>query len=803
MAHAFNSYLCVPGLPGLPLPPAALPVPPRLPRKKPGAAFPCAGYHGYPGYPEHPAQRTRRRFQAVCGIWFLVLGSVALATLCFCCAPISGSSGASLELRFKLDPELFSIAGMSPSASGIREAEAAGRTIAPGESWATSRYAVSGTGPGGAVFNKETSRTSLSANLAPGSWEITVRALTSTAKSVATARGTVLLEASRSSSLDLKMLPVEGNGSFAVELSSSLAPPSGSRIRGSLSPVDGPAQAAGRPSLTTSFPIDLEWGASSVEITEVPAGFYTLELSLADGRGTLAGASETVLILAGFETRGSCRLELGTPGITMNLTPVSIEPISGMLLPVRHKATSLLPFQPSLAGAEAGTTLSWKMNGNPEGSSTVAPTPAGWPADLPIFTPGAAMDVSTLPSVARLDVLARNPVSGRQGSTGALYEFATGPANASLAWKSLYEAKAVIGASLFPGSPGSAPGSDSPTPVKAVAASGKPGILMAAGLDAPSAVHTFRITGEGELFRLWKDEVRINSSARTPDRLALSANGRFAAAAGSSSTWLRIYELDAAGRKSAVYDLTSASSGFAELSSVKAIAFSPDSKRLYVLSNSPESLYTLRMPESSGFVPELEQRFDIDALYPGTSLGMSGLTVAAWGGVAASSSSSSRIFLFVPEITGLGLSQTVEKAQAGGDFTNPESLDFSPEGNDLYVLCDRKAIKHFRKDGAGSTFIPLASTTLPGAGGECSTIHSGSRGGGGGDFIVLSGEQGLLFLPRDGASGIPGPASLLEPSGEDMYGITGAVGSALAGTSIVLAGNSASASIALVEVLSP
>jgi hypothetical protein len=690
--------------------------------------------------------------------------------------------------------------GIYPS---LPSGETSGKTLAPLESWETVRYSISAIGPGGAVFAKETTRTSLSANLAPGTWEITVKALSATAKPVAIARGNVLLEASRNSSLDLKLLPMEGNGSFALGLSASLSPPSGSRILGSLSPLDGPAQAAGMPSLSVSFPIDVNAEASSVDLAEVPAGFYILDLRLADSRGTLAGASETVFILAGFETRGSCRLELGTPGIAMNLAPLAMEPLVGMVLPARHRASTDRFFRPSLAGAVVGTELTWKMNGSLVGNSIVLSAPADWPAGLPAFANCAAWDVSIVPSIARLDVLAREPVSGRLGSAAAIYEFASGPSSAELEWVALYGTKAVTGESLFPGSSGSTPGTDSPAPVKAVAASGKPGTLLVAGFDAASSIHAFHISERGELFRLWKDEIRINSSTRTPDRLAVSDNRQFAAAAGSSSNWLRIYLMDASGKKIATQDFSSSSPGLSGLSYVKALAFSPDSKRLYVLANSPESIISISMPESAGGLASVEGLFDLDALHPGTSLGMSALAVASDGSVAASSLSSSRVFIFAAENTGLALVQTLDKTFAGSDFDNPMSLAFVRGSSDLHILCDGKRIIHVTRVDPGALYTMGGSISLPSAADTGTQILAGADAASGGTFLIASGGTGPVFIPLDTSGSYRGGASLLESRTEDQFGISAAAGACIAGTTLAMAGPGSDSSISLVEVIYP
>ncbi|MDP2792268.1 MAG: hypothetical protein Q8O15_11005 [Rectinemataceae bacterium] len=793
--------ICAPGLPGMPQP--VLPFHPdvRIPKKRQDRAFP--GYSAsFSGSSGPQVLKVHRRIQTVCGIWFLVISSLVLSVFMLSCTPIAGSTGVSLALHFRIDPRFFSIEALSSPVIGPRGLDRGSRTIAPGESWTTSRYSISASGPEGAVFTKETKAESLTATLSPGSWEITVRALNASAKPVAIAHGTVLLEAGRSSNLNLEMLPVEGNGSLIVHLSSSLTPPAGSRITGNLSPVDGPAQLAGMPSLTTSFPIDIESEASAIEITDVPAGFYRLDLALADGRGSIAGTSETVLILAGFQTAGDCRLVLGAPGFALALNPVPMDPITDLVLPARHKASTLLAFCPELAGGKAGTTLIWKLNGSPAGSSTVTAASTVTPTALPLFTSAGNIDSSAMPSIVRLDVLARDPESGLQGSTGEIYEFVAGPKNSTLAWKALYEARATTGPSIFQGSTGSAPGTDTPAPVKAVAANRKPGIILAAGLDDSSSVHAFRITEHGQLFRLWKDKVTISTS-KTPDRLAVSPSGTIAAAAGSASSWLRIYKLDGEGRKAAIWDFTSSSPGLAGLSYVKGLAFSPDSNRLYVLVNSPESLYTFLIPENAETAPVLEHRFDFDSLYPGTSLSMSGLAVGPDGSVSASSSGTSRVFILQQEASGMSLVQTIDKTLAGNDFTQPEALTFSTGVKDLYILCDRNSIKHMRREDTGSPYFLAGSLSLSPSFTDCTSLIFGHKDSDSAVFLLAAGGPGPVYIPVDGISGTPGNGTLLDPSGEDSFGLSGASGIVSADDILMLAGNSTSRSLSLLTILSP
>ena len=85
MAHSFNSLRCISGLPGLPSFPSDTPLPARKVKKNPGTESPgvpcpafCPSAKGFPVFQGYGKRQGARSIGTVSGIWFLILGLVAV-----------------------------------------------------------------------------------------------------------------------------------------------------------------------------------------------------------------------------------------------------------------------------------------------------------------------------------------------------------------------------------------------------------------------------------------------------------------------------------------------------------------------------------------------------------------------------------------------------------------------------------------------------------------------------------------------------------------------------------------------------
>lgn len=745
-----------------------------------------------PSVPEASKSRTAR---AGNGIWVFMAITLVATVLCSamgCTQNIPAGQG-KVELSFPVDVALF---GRPPASSGGARGT---KTLSPADSWTVTSYTITGSGPEGATFTRDSTRTSFSMSLAPGAWTITVQGLNAAKKPVAGSTATVALEAGRTSRADLRMLPLPGNGSLAITITKPSTSPSSMRISGTLFPIDGPAQAYGVARPTSSFPVDLEANAGSFELNDVPAGYYNLSLILGDASGSIAGSSETVAILAGFETKGTIYLKAGDPGFGLTITLPDCTPLEGLAFPARHKASGNLPYRAEVAGAPGQSTVQWSANGAELGS-TVAPVELDSGSGIRLAS-GSLCDPENLASTVTFNAAVREALTGKVGSAGEITEFVNGPRNSTLAWKSVYGASAALAPSVAPGTPGSGVGKDIPTPVKAVASSGDKALVLVAGLDASNAVHAFSLSPEGALFRIWRDEVKVNSSSKTPDRLAVAGTGRHAAAAGSSSSWLRIYSLGNAGEMTGSIDFTSSLPGLGSLSYVKSLAFSKDGTRLYALTNSPESILVFSTP--SGGTPGFESRFDIDALFPGQSLSMSGLAVGEEGILAASASGVNRLIILKQTGMVLELVQNIDKTFAGADMTKPEALTFSADGKDLYVLCDRESIKQFRSASTSENYAPVNTVALGAAMTEATSIAflPPTLATGPGGRIVVSGGEGPASFTRNSGNGILQSGSMLDPEGDASLGLSGVAGITVARNRLVLGGNGST--VCILEIPAP
>ncbi len=749
----------------------------------PGRRIPAVSRSASSNHRHRPGtvqSRTRRRMMAIPAI----VPALFLAVFLSGCPAPNGPASSRLEIRFGFD--------IMENPGGKGAGRMAPRIVKPDDSWMPSKYFITGNGPAGEVFEREVSGTSLSLDLAPGEWTIRVDALNDQSKTVASGSSTVTLGAGRRTQIAIELRPVEGTGLVILSFTRNYPAMPGGRITGRLEPRVDSSFTGGTTGGLQPILIDIPGNSETLELGQVAAGYYLLTLTIEDGQGTIGGLADTVLVLSGFETRGTCVFELGAPEFDVDLSLDPVDPLEEPVLFARTTVNRSLPFTATSMGTLNDQVLEWFVNGRASPGVVVPGTAGGIPGMRQYSV--EVLDPGLLPSRVRIDTITRDPVSGRCGAGTSTVDFISGPVSGGWAWRSKYSHTAATGPSIHGKGRIDNSGSGESRSVRAIAAAGSRGITLVAGLDADAAIHAFHPDGSGGLIRLWREIVKVNGTTRTVDRLAVAADGRAAAAANSSSTWLRIYLTDASGAIRSTHDFLGVKNTTMDFSSIRSLVFSADSRRLYVLANSPEAVFVFDIDHEEGGTCSLEERIDLQALRSGTSsMSVQDIDISQDGTVCVSASGESRLLLFTRIAEAHTLVQSIDRAFAGASMYKPGSLRMTADGKHLYVLCDGSRIAHFSRESTSVSFGAPAFVALPSAATDAVSLAIGCTSHDGGsteakDVVAITGGAAIALFDREASTGSLGSPVSIHAGAVESYGIRDALDSSFAGSSLLVAG---------------
>lgn len=201
-----------------------------------------------------------------------------LVTLWSCAQPLSGSVAAERRASVALN-----VGGVSA------------QTIVPEVDTQPTSYRLIGTGPEGDSFDVDTADGSATVtDLTPGTWSVDAVGTNNTGFPVADGTASVSLEAGTQTSAAIAVTVVDGTGT--LELSTSW------NAEHTVSPsVEAVIRDAEGNETTVSVPVGAG-GAASTTLTGVPAGYQRLSLQLLDEGEVIAGAGESVRIVADVTT---------------------------------------------------------------------------------------------------------------------------------------------------------------------------------------------------------------------------------------------------------------------------------------------------------------------------------------------------------------------------------------------------------------------------------------------------------------------------------------------------------------------
>lgn len=686
-------------------------------------------------------QKSKSRF-------LCLLSALALA---ISCAGIQNSRMGTLALNLQCDP-VFATARATIN-SGVKP-----RSIAPLEEWSPSRFMISGTGPGGAELLLDSSATAVERKLVPGEWTITIRAFSATDKEVAAGSSTCLLQPGRTTSAKIVLFPLEGSGNLNLTIEKNLEVPAGGRIAGSLSYKGLTGKPA--PQTSTVLPIDIPAEQQTLAFESLAAGHYSINLKLSGSDGIVSGGCvETILVMAGFQTSGGCTITMGMPVVDLSAALYPASALPAPIVSVEHsfsESVQPLPLAVSRYLPEAGETMlrRWYSNGEESGPAVELVGNRGvLPAGT--FAYPRATGPSSI-SVQRADFVEESEQSFRAGSASVTLDAGDSCENSGINWRTSYNYASALGPSLGETTGTMTNGTGSTSAIKTVAASPS-GLIAISGLDEEGALHAFGAGYGAELdpiacpgvaglsidaswIRLWRNKMKVGTTYRNSDLLAVSNDGRFIAAALSNSDWIWLAKLDEGGLFLNSYTAQAGSAGLADLISIKGLCFSSDGQYLYVAANTNKKVFAIGVDES-GFGQAKDLALEAaNAASPS----LADVKVTRSGSIIVSAEATSKIYSIQDGIAFDSLT-TIPGSSESGPY-HPTSIAVSSEGDAFYVLCNEDEILCFSRTDPSSPYTQTSSFSLPYEAEGAKCIAAGPSPEGGGEILAAAGGDSLAFF---------------------------------------------------------
>jgi hypothetical protein len=671
--------------------------------------------------------------------------------LAISCAGTQNSRMGTLALNLQCDP-------VFASSRAIANGGAKPASIGPSEDWSPSRFMISGTGPGSAELSLESSDTAVERKLVPGEWTIVIKAFSAAGKEVASGLSICLLQPGRTTSAKIVLFPVEGSGDLSLAIDKNLEVPAGGRITGSLSFKGLPGKPAPQASMVLPFDIPAEQATLAFE--GLAAGHYGINLKLADSDGIISGGCvETILVMAGFLTSGSCAITMGMPVVDLSAVLFPASSLPAPLASVEHSysgSVQPLPLAISRYAPEGEETMLRRWYGNGEEAGPAVEL-IGNRGVLPAgtFAYPRAIGSSSI-SVLRADFVEESQQSFRAGSASVTLDAGDSCENSGIRWRASYNYASALGPSLGETTGVMTNGTGRASPIKAVAGSPS-GLIAVLGLDDPSALHVFAAGYGAELdpatspdaahlsidaswIRLWRNKTKVGSTFRNPDRLAVSNDGRFIATALEGSNWIWLGLLDEKGLfVNALTVMSTDDADLANMSSIRGLCFSADSRKLYVAARAKGTIYAFSVGETG---ISLASSCELDT--QNDTLPLKDIEVTRSGNLVVSAEDSSTIYLLA-DGTGLG-SLTAIQGNSESDPYHPTAITISEEDDAFYVLCDEDEVVCFSRTDPLSPYSQASSFSLPYEAEGANCLAVGKSPTGGGEILAAAGGDSLIFF---------------------------------------------------------
>jgi hypothetical protein len=596
----------------------------------------------------------------------------------------------------------------------------------PSDEWKIAKYTIDGLCADGSTIALTSTNTNVSVDLKPGDWTFTVKAFTAAGQELASAIKEVNLQPNRSATISVTLLPLQGQGSLELTVTSNYALNSSDRIIGYLKYLGLPGYP--KPAPGPSIPIILPYGQSVFTSSSLDAGYYELSLSIIDDHGANAvGLADLVLVLANLQTKGACTIVAGNTGTSFLPQAMDMSPLSAPIMSVKHTLSfdaTIAPLAIPPSGDDfANLESSWYMNGMHTASGFTKLDPGRFASNT-LFSP--TFNESSGLSQVRIDVIARSADSGRTTSANSILNFIDGPTGKWSSWLAGYDYQAAMGQSIFRRGMEGNTGTGTKTTVRGLACS-QEGLVVVTGMDYDSAIHAFAspsgvriynpnygtliIPPSGSWARLWRDQFKVDGSAKNADVVVVSKDGLHVAATqtGSTTGWLRIYDLDPSGEIVSTFTTSPASGGPPNLRELKALRFSDNGTKLYAVSGQTKSLFAFANNGSSWSLRSTVALTDVGS----SSQNVRAMEVTPSGSIVISSGETSKLFVFKDDGSGnLSLDHTIVPNTSGYILKAPSAFAISSYYDGFYVLNDGKEVLLYTRSEPSSAYtlhmgIPL------------------------------------------------------------------------------------------------
>ena len=719
-----------------------------------------------------------------------------VGALCWGCGGMQQLGTATLSVKLNTDAAFSRSAARDPGRAGARNA------ITPGADWSPSTFTISGEGPGGATFSIGGASRSAETRIVPGEWQISARGSAAGGIEVAAGKATCVLQAGRTTAVSLVLYPLAGLGDLQIAVTTSLAPAAGARLAGEL--VYRGLPGGQPPAERTARLIDAPVEQSTISFEGIEAGHYGLSLRLLDADGAVSGGSaDSVVVVAGFTTSGTCAIELGMPKAEISAALFPAESLPPPLLSVSHRfgaSRSPMPLALSRSAAQAGEAIvgQWYLNGVPAGAPVaLAAGPGILPEGVVAFPQGAEAPHASL---SRADLVEESSASLRAGSASTTLLAADAPGDAQVGWRASYAFEAALGGSLYDSGAYGA-GKGVACKVRAVAASPS-GLVAVSGLDEDGAIHAFAagygaplraaapsgalsLPLDASWIRLWRDRIKIDGSFKSADKLAVSPDGRFIAAASTSSTWIALYELGEHGAWSACKTLKSSDEGMAGFGYVRGLCFAPDSARLYAASSGNGTAYAFNVGSGNFSLWKTCKLWE--PLGETEAYGLKDLQTTPSGAVIVTSSEKSRICVLEGG-EAFGAPVILQGAPGGVEPYQPSAVAAASAGDAFFVLCGGNRVLRYERGVGG---YALASTIPLGVEAKDATCLAAGAGWGGARPMIAVAGGSAMAICELGLNNEVAAAHLCAPGVDDVAGIAKAEGLCFSRGAFFLAGGDA------------
>ncbi len=566
---------------------------------------------------------------------------------------------------------------------------------------------IEGTGPGEASFSSTiTMGTAVREQLAAGAWTFSARAVD--------VGGNVLLQGSASSTVEpanganvsILLKPLPGDGALCLSYTTPAEVNGTSVWQCSLVNGEGAIVATWEDAI----------GNQVRTVEELPAGYYSLYISISDAGVNLGGRTDVVRIVNGRTTSASIDLETARASVSFGISIDDDEPI-----PISTQLLSRAAVRgfPMVVGVSASPATSWVWSQNGLGMATGSI---------------ATIQTATLPLSGTIDLAVFG--NGRAGA--ADFNYVLDEALVCGGWAWYTDVTAV-----------EEPASTVLSRPAMVSASADGQLLAIASDGSSSTVEIWKKeTASGESRPVSVLALSIGGSTRKATTIRFAPDGRHLAAANSESGWIWLAPVDSEGVMGSPVEVTGGSAGLEGMGYVRGICFSPTGDLLFALSNANRSVYAFRL-ENAAWV--LEERTELDALPCGVMSVYKSMAISADGTMLAiaAAGSDTVIFLGVAD-TGLTWLGEARKNSGFADLDYPQALAFNPDGSSLAVAC---------KDSASVVFIscpPIAVSCIAvvGSADGLPGIPSGLSFAADGSMAAVSCPGGLSLVKIDGA-GMP------------------------------------------------